>query len=147
MLTRGRTAATVGGLTASFAVLAGCGLLSGTDSGDAASTGAEAARPTESAPLAGVRGSLELGALSNFQCDVDADGQWGAQGRLTNSSDKSASYVVTVVVAGSDSARAAGLQQRVPDLPAGDSVKLDLQQLPAGSGDDLTCQVQVVRRS
>lgn len=131
-------------------MLAGCGLVpgSGSDSADSRSTDAadrSAQAPAEPTVLAD--GDLDLEALSNFECAEASDGRWAAEGRVTNTSGRSARFLVTVLVSGQEAATATGLREKVPTLAPGDSAGFDLQRLPVAGSENLTCQVQVVRRS
>lgn len=150
MRTVGGRARRVGmGAVAMLALLTGCGLggLTGSDEGAAPLRAEPSAVTPGPAEAAGVRGRLDFDALSDFRCGADPDGRWVAEGRITNTSGRPASYLVTVVVADDTDVVADGLRQRVAELSAGDSVALDLPRLPAAGVIDPTCQVQVVRRS
>ncbi len=92
-------------------------------------------------------GTPDPDALSGFACGSDRTGTWSATGTLTNRDRTRVGYVVTVLVAGDDAATAHARRERISGLGAGESVQLRLARLPAPApSDDLTCQVQVVRR-
>ncbi len=142
-----------GGAAAAAVLLTGCGLVPGSDgaaddgSSDSPSADAKEDSSDGPTPLGGARGTLDLEALSGFECAQVDEGRWAAEGRVTNVSGRPASFVVTVLVAGGEGATATGLRTKVPALPPGDSARFDLQPLPVAGSEDLTCQVQVVRRS
>jgi len=95
----------------------------------------------------GPAGTIDPDALSGFACGADRSGTWSATGTLTNRGRTRDGFVVTVLVAGDDTATAQGKRERISGLGAGEFVELRLARLPAPApSDDLTCQVQVLRR-
>lgn len=145
-----RATTVVCGWAAATAMLAGCGLIPGsgsdsTTSQSPASTASSAAAPAEPTVLAD--GDLDLEALTDFECSEVSDGRWAAEGRVTNTSGRSARFVVMALVSGQEAATATGLREKVRTLAPGDSAGFSLQPLPAAGSENLTCQVQVVRRS
>ena len=128
------------------AVLVACGPPTSTS----ASEPATSSTPTESGPgddgpAAGPADGSDIEALDGFACGPRADGSWSAKGTLTNTDQKDASYVLTVVVAGPDSTTVAAKRQVVA-VPGGSSEPFRFANLPVTADGELSCQAQVVRR-
>jgi len=82
--------------------------------------------------------------LTGFTCAPGEGSAWTASGVLTNSTERVASYAVTVVVAGSDAARVRGKQRTLPVLP-GQPTPFTIRGIPVGGGLEPACSVRVVR--
>ncbi len=141
--------AVAAGLVGGVLTLTGCGA-----DVSAGSAGAGGAEPVVTSPTAsegeqadsGGRGIPDAGALSDLDCGQRPSGAWSASATLTNTTGEPADFVVTVAIAGPEQDTAQAGRQRIRGLAAGDSVDLVLRRLPAPGGDQLTCQVQVIRR-
>ena len=127
------------------AVLVACGPPTSTSASEPATSSA----PTESGPddagPAGPDAGSDIEALDGFVCGPRADGSWSAKGTLTNTEQKDAWYVLTVVVAGPDSTKVAAKRQVVA-VPGGSSAPFRFADLPVTADGELSCQAQVVRR-
>ena len=82
--------------------------------------------------------------LTDFTCQPgDGDG-WVASGVLTNSTQRVASYAVTVVVAGSDAGSVPGKRRTLP-VPPGEATPFAIRAIPVAAELDPACSVRVVR--
>ncbi len=128
------------GLLTALAIVTGCGLGSG---GQPSSAPSSATEPSKPAPDG--LGSADAAAdLSDFSCAPGDDGRWKASGFLTNPRERTASYAVTVVVAGADVRDAEGKRRTLPALP-GDPTPFTIAKVPVAAGVNPTCSVRVVR--
>lgn len=138
----GRMGRLTAGLLAGLALVSACGSGSGEPSASP-TTPSETAAPG-GAGRDGLRGADAVGDLSSFRCEPDDDGRWEASGFITNPTDRTASYAVTVVVSGADIRDAQGRQRILPALP-GAQTPFAIANVPMGDGVDPTCSVRVVR--
>lgn len=124
-------------------LLAGCG-----GSGESATTTPTQTPVTESAASAGSAARLPEGdpdprALVSFACAKGSKGKWNARGVVANSSQKSVTYQVSVLVGGpTGQARTVRLANIAPD----GSAEFKLQDLPA-QDDATVCNAQVLALS
>ncbi len=83
--------------------------------------------------------------LSDFVCAADDDGDWNASGVITNSSEQSADYRVTVVVADGPGASLPGKSRTLTDLDPGVEEPFDVKRVAPTGDADPTCNVEVLR--
>lgn len=128
------------------AVVGGCSSSASEQSGDPTSTTDASSKQQNDDASASVDGGVAApDTLSAFQCEPDDQGRWRASGTLTNGERDDAAYRVTVVVAPPGTPSATAREITVPDVASGESVDFTSEQLPATTGDDPLCSVQVVR--
>lgn len=130
---------TAGLLIALWAVSA-CG---GSGEPSASPTTGSAAGP-DGNRRSGLGGADAVDDLSDFRCAPDDAGRWRAAGVITNPTERTASYAVTVVVAGADAGDAQGKRRTLPALPR-EPTPFAIGNVPVGAGVDATCSVRVVR--
>ena len=82
--------------------------------------------------------------LTDFTCQPGEGDGWVASGVLTNSTQRVASYAVTVVVAGSEPGRVPGKRRTLP-VPPGEPTQFAIRAIPVAAGLDPACSVRVVR--
>jgi hypothetical protein len=111
-------------------------------SDDDGTTRASHAKPAGSAASATQLGARA--ALSGFDCQADADGNWSAKGTLNNGDSSKASYVVRISVAEKNSHVVASTTKEVAVEAAG---KADFTAAKFGeaTGETLKCSVHVTR--
>ena len=130
------------------ALLVACGPPTSTSASEPATSSA----PTESGPddagPAGPDAGSDIEALDGFVCGPRADGSWSAKGTLTNTEQKDAWYVLTIVVTGPDStdSTTVAAKRQVVAVPGGASEPIRFGNLPVTAEGELSCQAQVVRR-
>ena len=119
---------------------------SATPSAEAESSAAESGSEAESESESASGSRADAAAdLSEFSCEADADGEWGASGVITNSTGEEADYRVTVVVADGPGDSVPGKRRTLTDLDPGTPEPFDIKRLPADGTSDATCQVEVLR--
>ena len=107
------------------------------------STGEKSAQKDASGPVKVNGGTAAPQSLSDFECEPDDDGRWSASGTLTNEKDEAADFRVTIVVAPPGTPSATARRITLPDVPSGKSEKFSAKRLPATTGDEPVCSVQV----
>lgn len=125
------------------ATLVGCASSSGDEPDDQAAT-QDQSKSDDGADPAKVRGGVASpGSLTAFDCVADGDGVWSATGTLTNAESDPADFRVTIVVAPPDASRGKAREITLTDVPSGETADFEAKKLPATSGDDTACAVQV----
>lgn len=109
---------------------------------DTASASAPARQSAESSSGSKIDAAADL---SEFVCEPDGDGEWDASGVITNSSDQTADYRVTVVVSDGSGASLTGKRRTLPELTPEAPEPFDIKRLPSVDDTDATCQVEVIR--
>lgn len=129
------------------AVVTGCSSSASEEPADAApSTETKSEQSTGSNDSSQVKGGVTTpDSLTDFQCAPDDNGRWSVSGTLTNEEDGDADFRVTVVVAPPGTPSATAREITVPDVRSGKSADFTSKRLPATSGEDPVCSVQVVR--
>lgn len=132
-------------------VAGGC---SGDDSEkDAGSSDSDSSAKTGKAPEvpSGDNGDLSdpAGAradLLDFKC-AKKEGTWAASGRLKNSSEEDATYLVKVTVHSTKGGTVFGSAEDTVDVKAGQKVAIDFDAVYSGKEKKLDCTARVVRGS
>lgn len=128
------------------AVVAGCSSSASEEPADPEpSKGAESTQKGNAGPLEVADGVVVPQSLSELRCAPGGKGRWNVSGTLTNDEADAADFRVTVVVAPPGTQAATAREITVPDVPSGKSVDFASRRLPATTGDDQVCSVQVVR--
>ena len=131
------------------AVLVACGPPTSTSASEpATSTASTESGPRDDGPADGPADGSDIEALDGFACGPRADGSWSAKGTLTNTEQKDAWYVLTIVVTGPDStdSTTVAAKRQVVAVPGGSSEPFRFANLPVTADGELSCQAQVVRR-
>jgi len=134
-------ARTVAALVVALALTGGCG----GGSGDPVAGVTPADLDSERRVAERLGGVDAADDLSGFSCAPNDDGRWRASGVITNGTDRRASYAVTVLVAGAETAEGRAKERTLVGLRTGEPTKFTILDVPVASGSDPTCTVRVVR--
>ena len=128
-------------LLAVLCVVSGCGIGSDEPSGGPTPSTADTPHPARQAAL-GVADAVT--DLTEFRCAPGEGGRWEASGVITNPTQRTASYAVTVVVSGPEVRDPQGKRRTLPALP-GEPTPFAIGNVPTSAAVDPTCSVRVVR--
>ncbi len=124
-------------------VLAGCSMVAPAPASTTAEPSDARARVSgETGDLHDARGAI--GALSDFVCQPDEDGTWAAEGNLSNATDQTLRYLVTVNIIDSTSHRVLASADAAYEVKPGAIEQVAFSDIAISAGAGEECVPRVV---